>query len=252
LANNEIHGSWTVLLSGLLIWMPSPAADASERASLPTFSAAYQVRYGLLRGEMTLELGHSDSGYLYETSLRPTGLVAWFKRGAIAERTTLIEAAGSIRPIDYVSRDTIANPERNTVYLFDYQGGRVTGEYKSQSIEAPIRADGQNRISVQVAIMLTLQSGAEITQYSVFDRGRWKDYRFEVIREQFVKTKSGEFDTVEVRYSSSDKDKSWSIHFAPELSNLPVMLEYHEGDKLKSRAQLTGYTIRESVGLRPN
>ncbi len=232
--------------------MSSPAAVATERASLPTFSAVYQVRYGLLRGEMMLELGHSDSGYLYRTSLRPTGLVAWFRRGAITERTTLIEAAGSIRPIDYVSRDTIANPERNTSYRFDHAGGRVTGEYKSQAIEAPIRAYGQNRISVQIAIMLALQSGAEITQYSVFDRGRWKDYRFEVIPEQFVKTKSGEFNTVEVRYSSSDKDRSWSIHFAPELSNLPVMLEYHEDGKLKSRAQLSGYTIEESVGPRSN
>lgn len=232
--------------------MLSPAADATEPPSLPTFSAVYQVRYGLLRGEMTLELGQNNAGYLYETSLRPTGLVAWFKRGAIMERTTLIEAAGSIRPIDYVSRDTIANPERNTVYLFDYQGGRVTGEYKSQAIEAPILDSGQNRISVQVAIMLALQSDAEITQYSVFDRGRWKDYRFEVLREQFVKTKSGEFNTVEVRYFSSDKDRSWSIHFAPELSNLPVMLEHHEGNKLKSRAQLTGYAIKESVGPRSN
>lgn len=223
------------------------AATPNEHASLPTFSAAYQVRYGLLRGQMTLELDYGDSGYLYQTSLRPSGLVAWFKRGAITERTTLIEAGGTIRPIDYYSRDTIANPERITSYRFDYQGGRVAGEYKSQAIDAPIRAGGQNRISIQIAIMLALQSRAEITNFSVFDRGRWKEYQIEVNRGRSAETRAGSFETIEARYSSSDKERSWSIHFAADLGYLPVMLEYREDGKLKSRAQLTSYTIEEST-----
>ena len=175
---------------------------------------------------MMLALQHSDSGYLYETSLHPAGLVAWFKRGAITERTTLITDGGTIRPIDYYSRDTIANPERNTSYRFDYANSRITGQYKTQKINVPIRAGGQNRISVQIAIMLALQSDADITQYAVFDRGRWKDYQFEVNRGRSAKTKAGSFDTVEVRYSSLDKDRSWSIHFAADLANLPVVRAY--------------------------
>lgn len=218
-------------------------AHAAEPGAVAPFSADYRVRYGLLTGRMTLELEHRDSAYLYKTSLSPAGLVAWFKRGAITERTTLIDIGGNLRPIDYHSRDTIANPERNTTYLFDYDGGRVTGQYKSQEIDVPIRADGQNRISVQVAIMTALQSGAGIPNVSVFDRGRWKDYSFEINRKQSVKTRAGTFDTVEVSYSSTEKDRRWSIHFAENLDYLPVTLEFYEDGKLKSRAQLTEFTI---------
>ena len=39
---------------------------------MPLFSAVYKVSYGILRGEMTLELRRDDeSDYVYETSLTP-------------------------------------------------------------------------------------------------------------------------------------------------------------------------------------
>jgi hypothetical protein len=154
-----------------------------------------------------------------------------------------VEQDGRIFPVDYYSLDTIAKPTRETSYDFDLEKGRVTGQYKTQSIDAPILNDGQNRISVHVAIMLSLLSATDIPDYSVFDRGRWKHYRFEVFRDQTVEISSGQFDTVEIRYSSADSGKSWSMHFAPTLKYLPVMIVYSERGKLKSRAQLTEYRL---------
>jgi hypothetical protein len=243
LVNNEYQKAVTLLVFSILIGAVATAASAAEHPPIPSFNATYQVRYGLLSGKLTLELGRRDSAYLYATTLRPAGLATWFRRGAITERTTLTVGGGTIRPLEYYGQDTIAKPARHTTYLFDYQGGRVTGQYKTQAIDEPMRPDGQNRISVQIAVMLALRSNSEISNVSVFDRGRWKDYRFEVSGDQAVKTRSGTFDTVEVRYASSDSDRTWSMHFAPELSYLPVMLAYYADGKLKSRAQLTDYRI---------
>jgi len=236
------HGlAWLVAVAS--IWLFLAPAHALPGESIPTFSAAYNVRYGLLRGTMTLELKRNETGYSYETSLRPAGLVSWFKRGVISERTTLLNIDGAIQPLDYFSRDTIANPIRETTYTFDRQSGRVAGKYKSQQIDAPMKDNGHNRISVHIGLMLALQSDTEVSDYSVFDRGRWKDYEFEVIADQRVKTALGTFDTVEVRYSSPGKDKSWSVHFAPAFDYHPVMLVYRKGGKVKSRAQLTDYRV---------
>lgn len=251
MGHSEIQQALILLLVGSLVGLWPTVASAGEQASMPAFSADYQVRYGLLRGKMTLELKQGDPGYVYETSLRPTGLAGWFKRGAIRELTTLMDDGGAIRPIDYINEDTIANPARHTSYRFNHQDNRVTGQYKSQAVDAPMRAGGQNRISLQIAVMLALRSNAEISDYPVFDRGRWKDYRFAVIGDQTVKTRSGTFHTVEVRYASSDGDRSWSMHFAPELSFLPVMLVFHEAGKLKSRAQLTDYSLGNSEVSEP-
>jgi hypothetical protein len=96
---------------------------------------------------------------------------------------------------------------------------------------------------MHIAIMRALQSDTEFSDYSVFDRGRWKDYQFDIVRNQRAKTPLGNFDTVEIRYSSSGSAKSWSLHCAPTLGYLPVMLIYREGGKIKSRALLTGYLI---------
>ncbi len=227
------------------IWLLAAPAPAIAEQSVPSFSAVYEVRYGLLRGTMTLELKESETGYSYETSLRPAGLVSWFKRGVISERTSLLNIDGTVQPLDYFSKDTIANPVRETTYAFDRQNSRVTGKYKSQLIDAPMRDSGHNRISIHIALMLALRSDTEISDYSVFDRGRWKDYQIDVIDDQGAATPLGNFDTVEIRYSSPGTDKSWSLHFAPALEHHPVMLVYREGGKVKSRAQLTDYRADE-------
>jgi hypothetical protein len=192
---------------------------------------------------MTLELKATETAYSYETSLRPAGLVGWFKRGVISERTTLLNIDGTIQPLDYLSEDTIADPIRETTYAFDRQSDRVRGKYKSELIDAPLRDGGHNRISVHIALMLALQSGMEVSDFSVFDRGRWKDYQLDVIGDQRVKTPLGSFDTVEIRYSSPGDDRSWSLHFAPALEHHPVMLVYRKDGKVKSRAQLTHYRV---------
>lgn len=235
--------AWLVV--AVSIWLLSVPAHATPEAPMPSFSAAYKVRYGLLRGTMMLELKESETAYSYETSLRPAGLVSWFKHGAISERTTLQTFEGTVRPLDYFSEDTIANPVRETTYTFDRQSGRVTGKYKSELIDMPMRDGGHNRISAHVALMHALQSGVEITDFSVFDRGRWKNYQFDIIDDQRVETPLGEFNTVEIRYSSADDDRSWSLHFAPALDYHPVMIVYRKGGKVKSRAQLTDYRVGE-------
>lgn len=243
MTKQDINRGWVRLITIFAIGLLPVRVDAAESAPIQSFSAEFKVRYGLLGGTMSLALSRDDSAYVYETSLSPSGIVAWFKRGAITERTTLMVTDGTIRPVDYTNRDTIANPARYAFYSFDRSAGRVTGQYKSQTIDEPMQAGGQNRISVHIAVMLALKSGAEISRFSVFDRGRWKDYQFEVFRDQTTKTRLGTFDTVEVRYASSDSDKTWSLYFAEKLDYLPVMLVFREGGNLKSRATLTDYVI---------
>ena len=233
-----------VLLAASLV----PPTSVAATEALPAFSAAYSVRYGLLRGSMTLELEPRETGYVYRTSLRPRGFVSWFRRGEIRETTSLTTEGALVRPLDYQSNDTIAKPARLTRYAFNHADGRVTGEYKQRAVDVPMQADGQNRISAQVAVMHALRSGTELSEVPVFDRARWRTFRFEIVEGQSAKTPAGEFETVEVRYSSSNKKKSWSLHCATSLSYLPVMIVFREDGKTKSRAVLTEFEVDNQAG----
>ena len=209
---------------------------------VPLFSATYKVSYGILRGEMTLELlqdGASD--YMYETSLAPRGIVTVFRRGSIIETTSLRIEDGELRPLVYRSTDTIANPTRHVVYRFDDPPGRVTGEYKERDVDEPMRPNGHNRISAHVEVMLAMNMGADMSGIPVFDRARWRDFNFEVLPGQLVKTKLGDFETTEVRYSSSKKNKSSSLYCAEVLGFAPVMIIYREDGDIKLKAQLVEY-----------
>ncbi|MBT8087606.1 MAG: DUF3108 domain-containing protein [Gammaproteobacteria bacterium] len=218
------------------------AADCRAQ-TVPSFNASYAVRYGVLRGEMTLDLRpEGDDRLMYNTMLRPRGFVTLFRRGAIEETSSLAISDGQLQPLVYRSRDTIARPHRNTEYRFDEPLGRVTGTYKSRAVDEEMRPGGHNRISVQVAVMEALNQGRELTEFAVFDRARWRDFKFEVVADQAADVPFGEFDTVEIRYSSSRKEKSWSLHCAPELGYVPVMIVFREDGKVKSRAELVSFT----------
>lgn len=217
-------------------------AAGSAAEPVPLFSATYKVRYGILHGEMTLELRRKDDvGYVYDTSLTPRGIVTIFKRGSIVETTSLEIEDDVLRPVDYRSTDTIANPTRNTVYLFDTPPGRVTGIYKGNAVDEPLRPNGHNRISAHVAVMLAMNKGTSMNAISVFDRARWRDFEFEVLPGQVVSTPLGDFESVEIRYSSDSNDKSWSLHCAEALDYAPVMIVYREDDDIKSTARLVEY-----------
>ncbi|NNF40682.1 MAG: DUF3108 domain-containing protein [Woeseiaceae bacterium] len=239
--------SW---LAAIVIALLAPgAALADEPASMTPFSATYTVRYGILRGTMNLALDREEDGYSYRTSLAPRGFASWLRKGEIRETTRLLDASGELQPVDYVSTDTIARPERRIHYYFDRVAGTVTGEYKSTAVDKPMRAGGHNRISAQVAIMQALQSGTRLTRIAVFDRARWKEFEFQVLPDQAVNTPAGEFETVEVRYSSPGDDKEWSLHCAPSLDYLPVMIVFSENGKVKSRAALKDYAFAEPFPL---
>ncbi len=231
------------LFAGLLL-----AASAGAQP-VPLFSATYKVSYGILRGEMTLELRHDGvSGYTYETSLTPRGIASIFRRGSIIETTSLQIEDGELRPLVYRSTDTIAAPTRHVVYRFDDPPGRVTGEYKEKVVDEPMRPNGHNRISAHVEVMLAMNTGAAMTGVPVFDRARWRDFTFEVLPGQLVKTKVGEFATTEVRYSSDKKNKSSSLYCAQALSYAPVMIIYREDGDIKLKAQLIEYeSLAESA-----
>ena len=232
----EFAGRCILLLAVVLFTGPAVAEP------VPLFSATYKVHYGILHGEMTLELRRAGGvDYVYETSLTPRGFVTVFKRGSIVETTTLAIEDGVLTPRDYRSTDTIANPTRNTVYRFDDPPGRVTGTYKERQVDEPMQPNGHNRISAHVAVMLAMNTGSEMTAIPVFDRARWRDFAFETFPAQTVKTPLGEFESVEIRYSSDTKDKSWSLYCAEALDFAPVMIVYREDDDIKSTAQLVEY-----------
>ncbi len=219
----------------------APAVSAAQGDSPTPFDATYTVSYGPLRATMELRLSRSDDGYLYETSLQPKGFAALFRRGAIREKTFLRVDGDTVHPVEYERTDTIADPPRTARYHFE--DGRVGGIYKSESIDLPMREDGQNRISVHIALIQRLRSDRPVSAFPVFDRSRWKDYEFEVRPAREIRTGSGSYEAIEVRYMSPGDHKGTSIYFAPALSYLPVLIEYHESGDVKSRARLDDYRI---------
>ena len=89
--------------------------------------------------------------------------------------------------------------------------------------------------------MQALNENRELTKFSVFDRARWRDFDFTLVPDRSVSVPYGDYDTVEIVYSSPKKSKSWSLHCAEALGFVPVMIVMREDDKVKSRAELVDF-----------
>ncbi len=147
--------STSCVLLTTIVWTACllPASLLAAPASMPAFSATYSVRYGLLRGSMTLQLEPRGSGYVYTTALRPRGVASLIRRGEIRESTNLIPGEGLVRPLDYSSVDTIAKPARHARYGFDSSTGRVTGPHLDWRMNwRKQRVDPQQLVGPQPAV----------------------------------------------------------------------------------------------------
>ncbi len=89
--------------------------------------------------------------------------------------------------------------------------------------------------------MQALNEGRELAGLPVFDRARWRNFDFEVVPGRTASVPYGDFDTVEIQYTSSRKNKSWSLLCASAIGFVPVKIVFREDGDVKSRAELIGF-----------
>lgn len=238
------------LLLSLLVVLGSGSVWAEDGLSLPPFTASYKVKFGPASGSLDLRLEPSGDRWAYTAVLEPKGVARLFRRGKI-EETSIIEVTGDVvRPLTYDYKDTVANPDRFANYAFDYDQGAVFGRYKDEDVAKDLLPWGQDRLSLQLALMNAVGAGDEFPEFALFDRGRWRTLALSREGETQVKTPAGRFDVVRVTYATrkgTPKEKLWSLYCAPALNNLPVVIEQEEDGKIRVRAELRQFTLGNAI-----
>lgn len=132
------------------------------------FSATFEARVGIARGETHLEFRSlGDDVYEVESHTRLKGIVSWFKRGEIVEKSQFRFRDGEIQTLWFERRDDVNKEDRNVSVRYDWttREGEVTYQGESNRVDLP--SDASNTLVMQIALMQDLRADTRRERYYV-------------------------------------------------------------------------------------
>ncbi|WP_077530792.1 DUF3108 domain-containing protein [Vreelandella utahensis] len=110
---------------------------------------------------------------------------------------------------------------------FDWDKDVIVDRENNQRIDMSEQPGVQDQLGAQLQLWVDLRAGKETMEYVIPDDGDFKDYQFEVLREETLDTREfGDVETVVVeRIRDEDSPRTTMMWFAPEWDHLLVRLE---------------------------
>lgn len=217
--------------TALLLWVAaapaaSPAVNGAEGFEPRPFVAHYQVRYGVLSGELTLQLEHHRGEDWIMTSVATTrGVARVFRRGNLVERTMLRFTENGVEPLEYNREDGISGPDRNASLMFVHEEGRVVGMDREDEVDLPLNGDLHDRLSIQLQLMHDLSDGLRREQYQVIDRAEMRRMTVKYADTETITVDDRQFDTLALDHQSENSSRTTRLWCALEYGFLPVRIQ---------------------------
>ncbi len=150
----------------------------------------------------------------------------------------------TIQPLQYRYLRTGLFKEPDRDQLFDWQQKRIINGEDQTVFEGHWSDQVQDNLSYNLQTSIDLREGKTQFTYPVFDRKKVKDFKFQLIGFESLKTKVGTLRTVKVEQLEKKKSKKKTyIWFAKDYDYLLVRLKQKQKDGQTYQIDLTGADI---------
>jgi hypothetical protein len=219
--------------------------QATERAIMPKpYTATYAVKYrGFKLGSLVFTLRPAQDGnYVYETQAKP-GFIARFlvSPDAVERSIVMIDAAG-VHPLRWTSEDGTDETEDDGYLAFDWKAQRVTGIVEDKVVEIATEDGLQDRLSMQIGVLVALQRGTPPGPVKMIDEDRIKHYSYVKKGTQSIDSAVGRYQTVLYESTRPGSSRLKKIYHAPKLGYLPVRFENFKKGDLETVMELIAVT----------
>lgn len=235
-AARRLRAAGSALLACSLLWMSNTMAIASPAVPQP-FVATYAVTFrGLNGGTLRMELRPGDKAgqYIFETRANPSALASFFISKNAVERSVLEATADGLRPISWFADDGKSGHEDDGKLAFDWAAQRVTGESEGKPVSLPTEPGMQDRMSMQVAVMASLQQGKEPGEIAMLNDEHIRRYSYTRTGNATMDTAIGKVDTVIYESTRPNSNRLSRMWHAPSLGYVPVRLEQVRKGKVET------------------
>ncbi|MEJ2492093.1 MAG: DUF3108 domain-containing protein [Desulfuromonadales bacterium] len=208
--------------------------QATEQAIMPKpYTATYAVKYrGFKLGSLVFTLRPAQDGtYIYETQAKPGFIARFLVSPDAVERTVVVIDAAGVRPLHWISEDGTEETEDDGYLAFDWKAQRVTGIVEDKVVDIPTEDGIQDRLSMQVAVLMALQRGRSPGPVKMIAEDRIKQYNYVKKGTRSIDSAVGRYQTILYESTRPGSSHLKKIYHAPKLGYLPVRLEnFRKGD----------------------
>ncbi len=235
-----------LLLCGLgsaLLHMPSMADTPPTPASLPMFTARYQLSVlGLpfAQAERRLERA-SDNEYRLSSHAQTTGVLSWVRDDVIKETSRWRFSDHQLQPLHYSFAHLSSKRQRHREISFDWDQLQARSSKDKEHWVLNLQPGTLDMLLSQLALTWQLLQNPTPTDfnYIIAHNDKVKTYRIQFNGEEELDTALGVLRTFKFTRRDPHNEKRSSVLWcAPKLHYLPVRIEHTEPDDDTVRAQI--------------
>lgn len=196
----------------------------------------FEVNYTLYSNDMKAGLmerrffKQEDGKYTFRSESKTTGLISLIKKVHILEVSNWDFVDANFTPLHYTYQHTKGKKSRDVEINFNWQKKQIINRVNDSTWHMQTQPGILDKLLYQLTIMSDLKSGHVPQSYTIADGGKIKQYTFEHIGDEVLKTPLGEFNTIKlVRYKSNSKKQTF-LWCAYDLDFLPVKVINTEKD----------------------
>ena len=211
---------------------PAPQAPLDLKA----FSARYQVQWrGINVGTSDLELkaANSSAEFEYISRSNARGIFRLVAGDEITQTSRFVVHAGHVQPLVFRGDDGSASTEKDVSLDFDWNKARVKGTSEDKPVDLPLKPDTQDPMSVQIALMLALQTKQVPKVVWLADKDEIKEYNYTDEGSHRLKTALGDLDTIVLASQRPGSSRIMRLWFAPSLGFVPVQAQRTRDGKVE-------------------
>lgn len=240
-----IHFRILLLLTGLLASIfckPVIADDVNTQVRYPEFTAEYNATW--TGGWFPININAQRSLRYQEDG---TALLTFEADSAIAglqEISRLTINNNIVKPLQYQYLRTglFNEPDRNQI--FDWQNKKIINGDNQTVFKDHWHDQVQDNLSYNLQASIDLNKGKTQFNYPVFDRKKVKNFTFQMIGFESLKTPVGTLRTIKIEQLEKKKSKKKTyIWFAKDYDFLLVRLKQTQKDGQTYQIDLTGAEI---------
>ena len=198
------------------------------------FQTSYEVLWkGFTGGIASFDLRQDPAGtWTYTNTNRPHGLFRLVSKASLTLTSRMSVDPDGVRPLLFTAKDP-DDGESQAELNFDWTAGRVTGFVEKARIDMALKSGVQDDLSIQVALINSLENGHVPSGISLFDKDGVRDYDYAQVGTETLHTPAGDFPTVIYRSHKQNSPRSTRFWCAPSLGYIPVQAEQQYKGKVE-------------------
>ncbi|AWF83376.1 DUF3108 domain-containing protein [Microbulbifer sp. A4B17] len=223
-----------LLSTFLFLFLITGQAIAAE---LEPFKATYAARFNGISITATRELSGQDGNWRLDFD--SSALFA-----SIKEYSRFTSQGGHITPHHYEYRRKGLGRDRTTALNFEPSKGLVLNVHNPERNLEDAPPNILDKVSYQIQLALDIAAGKTDLQYKVADGKKIRDYKFNQVGTETLKTPLGPVETIKVaRVRSKDSGRETTVWIAPQWNYALVKLIQREENGKRYQINLTNLSI---------